>query len=56
MRRFYSQTPPKVIASKPAGQWQTFDIFFRARGSMPAARSSRRPVPPVPERHSDSPG
>ena len=27
---FYSQTPPKVIASKPAGQWQTFDIFFRA--------------------------
>jgi hypothetical protein len=27
---FYSQTPPKVIASKPAGQWQTYDIFFRA--------------------------
>jgi hypothetical protein len=27
---FYSQTPPKVIASRPAGQWQTFDIFFRA--------------------------
>ena len=27
---FYSQTPPKVIASKPAGEWQTFDIFFRA--------------------------
>ncbi len=27
---FYSQTPPRVIASKPAGQWQTFDIFFRA--------------------------
>jgi hypothetical protein len=27
---FYSQTPPKVIASKPAGAWQTFDIFFRA--------------------------
>jgi hypothetical protein len=26
----YDQTPPKVIASKPAGQWQTFDIFFRA--------------------------
>ena len=26
---FYSQTPPKVNASKPAGQWQTFDIFFR---------------------------
>ena len=26
----YSQTPPKVIASKPAGEWQTFDIFFRA--------------------------
>lgn len=27
---FYSQTPPKVIASKAAGEWQTFDIFFRA--------------------------
>jgi hypothetical protein len=27
---FYSQRAPKVIASKPAGQWQTFDIFFRA--------------------------
>ena len=27
---FYSQTPPKVVASKPAGEWQTFDIFFRA--------------------------
>ena len=27
---FYSQRPPKVIASKPAGQWQTYDIFFRA--------------------------
>ena len=27
---FYSQTPPKVIASLPAGQWQTYDIFFRA--------------------------
>ena len=26
---FYSQTPPKVIASKPAGEWQTYDIFFR---------------------------
>ena len=25
-----SQTPPKVVASKPAGKWQTFDIFFRA--------------------------
>jgi hypothetical protein len=27
---FYSQVPPKVIASKPAGEWQSFDIFFRA--------------------------
>ncbi len=27
---FYSQTAPRVIASKPAGQWQSFDIFFRA--------------------------
>jgi hypothetical protein len=26
----YSQTPPKLIASKPAGEWQTYDIFFRA--------------------------
>jgi hypothetical protein len=26
----YSQTPPKVIASKPVGEWQTYDIFFRA--------------------------
>ena len=27
---FYDDTLPKVIASKPAGEWQTFDIFFRA--------------------------
>ena len=27
---FYNQTPPKVNASKPAGEWQSFDIFFRA--------------------------
>jgi hypothetical protein len=27
---FYSQTAPKVVASKPAGKWQTYDIFFRA--------------------------
>ena len=26
---FYGQTPPKVNASKPAGEWQSFDIFFR---------------------------
>ena len=38
----YSQTPPKVIASKPAGEWQTYDIFFPRRVSMPAASSSRR--------------
>ena len=25
---FYSQKPPKVIASKPADKWQMFDIFF----------------------------
>jgi hypothetical protein len=27
---FYDQTPPKAIASKPAGKWQVYDIFFRA--------------------------
>jgi len=27
---FYGQVQPKVIASKPAGEWQTYDIFFRA--------------------------
>ncbi|MCA1596507.1 MAG: DUF1080 domain-containing protein [Chloroflexi bacterium] len=26
----YSQKPPRVIASRPAGQWQSFDIVFRA--------------------------
>jgi 3-keto-disaccharide hydrolase len=26
----YSQKPPRVNASKPAGEWQTFDIIFRA--------------------------
>ncbi len=41
----YSQTPPKVNASKPAGEWQTMDIFFRARASTPTARSPRRPAP-----------
>ncbi len=27
---FYSQTPAKKNAAKPAGQWQTYDIFFRS--------------------------
>ncbi len=27
---FYSQTPAKVNACKVAGEWQTYDIFFRA--------------------------
>ena len=27
---FYSQIPPIVNASKPAGQWQAYDIVFRA--------------------------
>ncbi len=27
---FYNQRPPQVNASKPAGEWQKFDIFFRA--------------------------
>jgi hypothetical protein len=27
---YFTQVPPKVIASKPAGEWQSFDIFFRA--------------------------
>ena len=26
----YSQTPPLVNASRPAGQWQTYDIIFHA--------------------------
>jgi hypothetical protein len=45
---FYSQTPPKVIASKPAGEWQTFDIFFRGAAvrRRRAAKWLRRPAPP----------
>lgn len=27
---FYSQKPPRVNASKKAGEWQTYDIIFRA--------------------------
>lgn len=27
---FYSQTPPMVVASKKPGEWQTYDIVFRA--------------------------
>lgn len=27
---FYNQTAPTYVASKPAGEWQTFDITFRA--------------------------
>lgn len=27
---FYSQKAPRVVASKPAGQWETYDIIFRA--------------------------
>lgn len=27
---FYSQKPPRVNASKKAGEWQSFDIIFRA--------------------------
>ncbi len=43
---YFTQVPPKVNACKPAGEWQTFDIFFRARGSTPPASSPRRPAPP----------
>ncbi len=54
---YYSQTPPKVIASKPAGEWQTFDIFFRAP-RFDAERQARRegPCHRVPERHPDPRG
>lgn len=27
---FYSEKPPRVMASKKPGEWQTYDIFFRA--------------------------
>ncbi len=27
---YYDRIPPKVNACKPAGEWQTMDIFFRA--------------------------
>jgi hypothetical protein len=39
----YSQTPPRVIASKPAGQWQTYDIFFRAPRFDAAGKVTERP-------------
>ncbi len=36
---YYDRIPPKVNASKPAGQWQTMDIFFRAPASTTASSS-----------------
>ncbi len=52
----YSQTPPMVIASKPAGEWQTYDIFFRA--SLRCRRQARREGARhgVPKRDLDSRG
>jgi hypothetical protein len=44
---FYSQTPPKVIASKPAGQWQTYDIFFRAPRFGADGKVTERPCATV---------
>ena len=53
----YSQTPPQVIASKPAGQWQTYDIFFR-RATSCCRRQGRRESSRhgLPERYIDSRG
>ena len=50
---FYSESPPKVIASKPAGEWQTYDIFFRA--AIRCGRQSCRKGPGhrLPKRHPD---
>ena len=43
---YYDRIPPKVNACKPAGKWQTMDIFFRAPVSTRTASSWRRPAPP----------
>ena len=34
---------PSVNASKPAGDWQTFDIIFQAQDSMQQARKFKMP-------------
>jgi hypothetical protein len=39
----YSEVPPLVMASKPAGQWQTYDIFFRAPRFDEAGKVVERP-------------
>ena len=37
-RRGYEGHPPRVNARRQPGEWQTFDVIFRApRGSTPAA-------------------
>ena len=53
---YYSQTPPKVIASKPAGEWQTFDIFFRAAVRRATQAGREGPRHRLPERHPDPRG
>ena len=39
----YKQSPPMVNACRPPGEWQTFDIIFRAPASPKTAASSSPP-------------
>jgi hypothetical protein len=40
---FYDQKAPMVIASKPAGEWQTYDIIFRAPRLGPDGQVVEKP-------------
>ncbi|MHB9029379.1 MAG: 3-keto-disaccharide hydrolase [Candidatus Latescibacterota bacterium] len=40
----YEQAPPLVNAARPAGEWQTYDIVFRAPIFDSAGKVLRRPV------------
>ena len=42
--RGYEGHPPRVNASRPPGEWQSFDVVFAPDGSMPPARRSRMPA------------